>query len=72
MYNPFKWHIATNGVGNYVIRRRVLFGWEYLDRGGNYKWRDVDHLLRWCVFTSLIEAKSVFHNIPTKWTYLKS
>lgn len=53
-YNPFKPHIATFEEG-FVIRRRLITGWKYLDRTDNNWWWDVleySIIPKYCMFST--------------------
>lgn len=55
-YNPFKWHIVQDNLGNIYIRK-WSFGWVFMDNKDNHTWRSPITVNKWCRFNSIQEAK---------------
>ena len=62
IYNPFKPHIASNGL-NYIVRRLTYLGWEHLDREDQYWWFTKKYINKYCVVQTKAEAEQMLKRV---------
>lgn len=70
MYNPFKWHIATNGTGKYVLRRMRWFTWEYMSAYLPHTYTEPTEVSTWCVLNSEQVAAERLFDVLDTWKHV--